>query len=128
MLKKPGRAVALAVGGAEESLLSRPHTLDLVLKKRQGFIRVALQTGIAAAAHHALILKWLTSWADSARTHMRSPILHAIVVLGNVGFGNRAFRLQYCRRAERLMLSPLVRCCTVEPCNVQCICVRVVMR
>ena len=65
-MKKPGRAVALAVGGAEESLLSRPHTLDLVLKKRQGFIRIALQTGTAAAAHHALILKWLTSWADRA--------------------------------------------------------------
>ncbi|KAA6422675.1 MAG: diacylglycerol acyltransferase type 2A [Trebouxia sp. A1-2] len=47
VLKKPGRAVALAVGGAEESLLSRPHTLDLVLKKRQGFIRIALQTGAA---------------------------------------------------------------------------------
>ena len=92
VLKKPGRAVALAVGGAEESLLSRPHTLDLVVKKRQGFIRVALQTGIAAAAHHALILKWLTSWVDSA--HMRSPILHAIVALGNVGFGNRTSRLQ----------------------------------
>ena len=48
MLRKPGRAVALAVGGAEESLLSRPCTLNLVLKKRQGFVRIALQTGLMA--------------------------------------------------------------------------------
>ena len=86
VLKKPGRAIALAVGGATESLLSRPHTLDLVLKKRQGFIRIALQTGTAVATHHALILKWPTSWADSA--HMRFPIVQASAVLGNVGFGN----------------------------------------
>lgn len=39
--------MALAVGGAEESLLSRPRTLDLVLKKRQGFVRIALQSGAA---------------------------------------------------------------------------------
>lgn len=45
VLQKPGRAVALAVGGAEESLLSRPRTLDLVLKKRQGFVRIAVQAG-----------------------------------------------------------------------------------
>ena len=92
VLKKPGRAVALAVGGAEESLLSRPHTLDLVLKKRQGFIRIALQTGTAAAAHSALILKWLTSWECSA--HMRSPTLHAIVALCNKGAGNCTFCIQ----------------------------------
>lgn len=45
VLQKPGRAVALAVGGAEEALLSRPRTLDLVLKKRQGFVRIAVQAG-----------------------------------------------------------------------------------
>lgn len=92
MLKKPGKAIALAVGGAEESLLSRPHTLDLVLKKRQGFIRIALQTGTAAATRHALILKWLTSWADSA--HMRSPTVQASAALGNVGSGSRTLCFQ----------------------------------
>ena len=45
VLQKPGRAVALAVGGAEESLLSCPRTLDLVLRKRQGFVRIAVQAG-----------------------------------------------------------------------------------
>jgi hypothetical protein len=43
--KKPGRAILLAVGGAEEALLSRKGTFDLVLKKRKGFVRIALQTG-----------------------------------------------------------------------------------
>lgn len=45
VLQKPGRAVALAVGGAEESLLSCPRTMELVLKKRQGFVRIAVQAG-----------------------------------------------------------------------------------
>jgi len=31
---KPGRAVVLAIGGAEEALLARPGTNELVLNKR----------------------------------------------------------------------------------------------
>ncbi len=34
VLRKPGRAVMLAVGGAEEALLARPGRNDLVLNKR----------------------------------------------------------------------------------------------
>lgn len=41
----PGQCVALVVGGAEESILSRPRTNDLVLKKRKGFVKIALETG-----------------------------------------------------------------------------------
>lgn len=40
-----GSAIMLAVGGAYESLLSSPGTYDLCLKKRKGFVRVALQSG-----------------------------------------------------------------------------------
>lgn len=35
----------LAVGGATESLYCKPNTCDLVLERRKGFVRVALQTG-----------------------------------------------------------------------------------
>lgn len=35
----------IAIGGATESLYSYPGTMDLVLQRRTGFIRVALQTG-----------------------------------------------------------------------------------
>ena len=35
----------IAVGGATESLYSAPGTMDLVLHRRTGFVRVALQTG-----------------------------------------------------------------------------------
>lgn len=41
----PGKCVALVIGGAEESILARPRTNDLVLKKRKGFVKMALETG-----------------------------------------------------------------------------------
>ena len=40
-----GAAIMLAVGGAQESLHCRPGSFDLVLNRRKGFARVALQTG-----------------------------------------------------------------------------------
>lgn len=35
----------LIVGGAEEALLSSPNTYKIILKKRKGFVRIALQCG-----------------------------------------------------------------------------------
>lgn len=41
----PGESVVLVVGGAEESLLAKPHTNDLLLSKRKGFVKIALRHG-----------------------------------------------------------------------------------
>jgi len=41
----PGNSIVIVVGGAQESLASKPGTLDLTLKKRLGFIKLALTTG-----------------------------------------------------------------------------------
>ncbi|GAN09894.1 diacylglycerol o-acyltransferase [Mucor ambiguus] len=41
----PGRSIAIVVGGAAESLNARPGTADLVLRKRLGFIRLAIKHG-----------------------------------------------------------------------------------
>lgn len=41
----PGSAITIVVGGAEESLHARPGVLELVLKKRHGFIHMAIETG-----------------------------------------------------------------------------------
>ncbi|KAL4429391.1 hypothetical protein ABPG77_005165 [Micractinium sp. CCAP 211/92] len=41
----PGASVFLAVGGAAESLLTMPGCMDLILKRRRGFVRVALEAG-----------------------------------------------------------------------------------
>jgi 2-acylglycerol O-acyltransferase 2 len=41
----PGSAITIVVGGAEESLHARPGVMELVLKKRHGFIRMAIETG-----------------------------------------------------------------------------------
>lgn len=38
----PGRSIVIVVGGAAESLYARPGIADLTLKKRLGFIRLAI--------------------------------------------------------------------------------------
>src|SRR5207249_4070417 len=43
--KGPGHSVMIVVGGAGESLNARPGVYDLVLKKRLGFIRLAIRCG-----------------------------------------------------------------------------------
>ncbi len=40
-----GRAITIVVGGASESLDAEPHTLRLVLRKRKGFIKLAIRAG-----------------------------------------------------------------------------------
>jgi 2-acylglycerol O-acyltransferase 2 len=39
----PGRSIVIVTGGAAESLSARPGTNDLTLKKRRGFIRLAIR-------------------------------------------------------------------------------------
>ncbi|ORZ40020.1 diacylglycerol acyltransferase [Catenaria anguillulae PL171] len=41
--KGPGHSVCIVVGGAQESLYAKPGTLDLVLRKRLGFVKVAIK-------------------------------------------------------------------------------------
>jgi 2-acylglycerol O-acyltransferase 2 len=40
-----GRAITIVVGGARESLDAHPYSLRLVLKRRKGFVKMALRTG-----------------------------------------------------------------------------------
>ncbi|TKA48308.1 hypothetical protein B0A49_12506 [Cryomyces minteri] len=40
-----GRAITIVVGGARESLDARPHSLRLVLRRRKGFVKLAVRTG-----------------------------------------------------------------------------------
>ena len=40
-----GRAITIVVGGARESLDARPFSLKLVLKRRKGFVKLAIRTG-----------------------------------------------------------------------------------
>ncbi|TBU39554.1 DAGAT-domain-containing protein [Dichomitus squalens] len=41
----PGQAITIVVGGAAESLSAHPGTADLTLRKRLGFIKIAIQHG-----------------------------------------------------------------------------------
>lgn len=43
----PGSGIIIVVGGAAESLSARPGTADLTLRKRLGFIKIAIQNGAA---------------------------------------------------------------------------------
>lgn len=40
-----GRAITIVVGGARESLDAKPGTLKLVLRRRKGFVKLAIRTG-----------------------------------------------------------------------------------
>lgn len=40
-----GRAITIVIGGARESLDAQPHSIRLVLKRRKGFIKLAIRTG-----------------------------------------------------------------------------------
>ena len=40
-----GRAITIVIGGARESLDAMPYTLRLVLRKRKGFVKLAIRTG-----------------------------------------------------------------------------------
>jgi 2-acylglycerol O-acyltransferase 2 len=40
-----GRAITIVVGGARESLDAQPYSLRLVLKRRKGFVKMAIRTG-----------------------------------------------------------------------------------
>ncbi|BFZ62851.1 diacylglycerol O-acyltransferase 1 [Saitoella coloradoensis] len=39
------QSICIVVGGAQESLLAQPYTADLVLKKRLGFVKLAIKSG-----------------------------------------------------------------------------------
>lgn len=40
-----GRAITIVIGGARESLDANPYSLRLVLKRRKGFVKLAIRTG-----------------------------------------------------------------------------------
>lgn len=42
---RQGFSLAIVVGGAQESLLAKPDSNDIVLNKRKGFVKLALETG-----------------------------------------------------------------------------------
>lgn len=45
LARGPGNAITIVIGGAQESLLSRPHRNDLVLRKRLGVFKIAMRQG-----------------------------------------------------------------------------------
>jgi 2-acylglycerol O-acyltransferase 2 len=40
-----GQAITIVIGGASESLSAHPGTADLTLKKRFGFVKIAIREG-----------------------------------------------------------------------------------
>lgn len=40
-----GRAITIVIGGARESLDAQPYSLRLVLRRRKGFVKMAIRTG-----------------------------------------------------------------------------------
>ena len=42
---KTSNAAVIVIGGAQEALNSRPNNYQLVIKKRKGFVKIAIKTG-----------------------------------------------------------------------------------
>ncbi|KAJ3274355.1 diacylglycerol O-acyltransferase 1 [Borealophlyctis nickersoniae] len=43
--KGPGNSILIVIGGAKEALGAHPYTNDIILKKRMGFVKMALEHG-----------------------------------------------------------------------------------
>ena len=43
--KGPGHSAVIVIGGVPEMFEVHPGTYDFILKKRKGFVRLALETG-----------------------------------------------------------------------------------
>ena len=61
-----GRGITIVVGGARESLDAQPRSLRLVLKRRKGFVKLAIRTGadlvpvLAFGGTHLRILDFIS--------------------------------------------------------------------
>ncbi|KAF2858360.1 DAGAT-domain-containing protein [Piedraia hortae CBS 480.64] len=72
-----GRAITIVVGGARESLDAKPHTLRLVLKRRKGFVKLAIRTGADLVPVLAFGENNLYEQVD-AETH---PLVHKVQMI-----------------------------------------------
>ena len=43
--------IALAIGGASEMMLAQPRTNRIILKKRRGFVKLAIKNGYVCLSH-----------------------------------------------------------------------------
>lgn len=57
LARGPGQAITIVVGGAAESLSAHPGTADLTLRRRLGFIKVAIQHGYVRLALHCVMCR-----------------------------------------------------------------------
>ncbi|KAJ5210281.1 Diacylglycerol acyltransferase [Penicillium cf. griseofulvum] len=72
-----GRAITIVVGGARESLNARPNSLRLVLKRRKGFVKLAIRTGADLVPVLAFGENDLYDQVDSDQ----HPLIHKIQML-----------------------------------------------
>ncbi|RLO07473.1 hypothetical protein DYB28_003489 [Aphanomyces astaci] len=71
------RSACLLVGGSQEALEAHPNTNRLVLNKRKGFIKLALETGAHVVPVANPQGSWLRSMQDSVVKHLTiaTPLL-----------------------------------------------------
>ncbi|CAI7647630.1 unnamed protein product [Penicillium manginii] len=72
-----GRAITIVIGGARESLNAQPHSLKLVLKRRKGFVKLAIRTGADLVPVLAFGENDLYQQVDSDQ----HPVIHKVQML-----------------------------------------------
>ncbi|KAK3927680.1 2-acylglycerol O-acyltransferase 1 [Frankliniella fusca] len=106
---KKGRLVVLVVGGAAEAQLSEPGDYRIVLKRRKGFARVALQEGVPLVPvftfnEHKLLSQLRGTWMDRVQDWARRVIGFVPVV----PVGRGVFQYSFGAVPHRLPLTVVV--------------------
>lgn len=106
---KKGRLVVLVVGGAAEAQLSEPGDYRIVLKRRKGFVRVALQEGVPLVPvftfnEHKLLSQVRGSFMDRLQSWARRSIGFVPVV----PVGRGVFQYSFGAVPHRLPLTVVV--------------------
>lgn len=71
VLRRPGTCLVIAVGGAEEFHYMNEGTMDLVIEKRKGFAKLALETG-------ASLVPVIGFGENELYSRLEHPILHKL--------------------------------------------------
>lgn len=114
VLRRPrgGHMAVLMVGGAAESLLSRPNKYHIILRRRRGFCRIALQEGVPLVPVFAFGENKLYDQVDNprgSRLHRLQEFLRGWIGLAPViPIGRGLFQYSFGLAPRRLPISVVV--------------------
>uniref|UniRef100_A0A5S6R0K4 diacylglycerol O-acyltransferase n=1 Tax=Trichuris muris TaxID=70415 RepID=A0A5S6R0K4_TRIMR len=94
-----GNALVIVAGGAEEALVSQPDTHRIVLRKRKGFVKVAIQYGTALVPSYSFgevdIFRQLKNEEGSTLRRIQNAIGNIFTFTTPLFYGRGALGLRF---------------------------------